>query len=817
MNAEQQFAQATQRTAGELRAIAESSAARQLSHLSLPEIDKLSDLVAQVMPAGNVPSMILNGLLRVTGRHQMGDAARRDVNMLLNGVEQVLDTAVYSTLFAGPAAVLWGYRNLLKLAGKSTEDYFPEGAWQFYVEYALREDTARHTLETFAFDTELSRHNIRLSKADRLTAWMMTCIYCLHQYHELLKNEWRERVYTSLLASVARSLPNAANFAGLYRFWEKQRPYARGTDAAPDEIYALYRRRKFDAILEDTLQRLPPAQHREWVTLIQAAKENDLPSYQRQMTILSRLAPDTYNEVRQPIPLKDARIALIWQGCYMLFPVCQPESSLPTDVHTVRAMVNEVLSGSQRISNPLLPLARIRRETWPRLNKRLTVQLRAELDALQNAPIIINGDVRARSLPLAELRQAERGVGSHAMTIFDTGETFVFDLSHIFFDGVWGAALAEILTNEALAWAVYLRRLPPAAPTSVKPRQISIQFTSSDLGLIAQAPRVTSEISVETNAVNIQAILTLRKLLERRNENIRLTANDLLLLYRAIHAATYRPDGAMLQALKDALREGGPVGAAARAALDAIEASHATNPAVLIPIDASQRQPRERLYPMNFEVPLKELDLLSLHARTLEALHAYQSTAKGKRDKIYEKFDELQRTYLATLAGFGEVVAKSKQIASSGEDTTVGVLKLVGILPTPVQHMLEKIPQRSDMLNDLIRGREVLSNLGVVAKTSSLIRFITAKDDNEQKSLAWGVITDATGTLHLSLRDFRPHVGLLLEAQRPDLATWITRDYLEAYARGINEYTRELRRITLSSRETQISSPLLDPVGVKPA
>jgi hypothetical protein len=808
VDAEQRYAQATQRTAGDLRLIAESSAARDLSHLSLPEIESLSDLVAKVMPAGNVPAMILTGLTRIGTRHKTADTTRRDVNLLLKGVEQVLDTAVYSTLFAGPAAVLWGYRNILKLAGQSPDDFFPEGAWQFYTEYALREDTARHSLETFGFDTELTRHNLRISSINRLTAWVMASVYCLHQYPELLKNEWRERVYTNLLNVVTKDLPEqeATIYRGLYRQWQKQCPYGRDADAAPDETYAIYRRRKFDSLLEDALQRLTPAQHREWVTLVHQAKENDLPAYQRQMSILAALIPDVYNEVRQPIPIEQAHIALIWQGRYALIPICQPGSNLPADVNVVRSQIADVLAAKRYPSDPLIPLARMRRSTWQRLNKRFAIPLRAELDALQTAPIVINGDIRPRDLPLAELRQSERGVGSQAMTIFDTGETFVFDFSHIFFDGTWGAALAEILTNEALAWAAYLNRLPKTEVACPKPRLLSMQFASADLEVIAQAPRATPEVSAETDAVNIQGILTLRKLFERRNGRIRLTANDLLLLYRAIHAAIYQPDDALAAALKEASRQGGPVATGARAAIETLAEARTTNPAVLIPVDASHHHPGDRLYPMNFEVPLKELDLLNLHAQTLQALHAYQS-ATGKRDQIYEQFDQLQRTYLASLAGFGELMAKAKAIAISGEDTTIGVLKLVGVLPAPVQRLLESIPQRSDMLNDLIRGREVFSNLGAVAKTSSLTRFITAKDDNEQKTLAWAVITDAAGTLRLSLRDFRPHVGLLLAANQRDLATWMTRDYLETYARGINQYIRELRRITLASRETRLSQP----------
>lgn len=802
MDAEQRYLQATQRTAGDLRTIAESRAARELSHLSLPEIETLTELVAQVVPAGNVPGMILNGLLRLSGRRQMADVAHRDVNMLLKGVEQVLDAAVYSTFFAGPAAVLWGYRNLLKLAGKPPEDFFPDGAWQFYVEYALREDTARHAVETYGFDTGLARYGIHLSAVDRLTSWAMACIHCLHNYQELLKNEWREKVYLNLLIQVTKKLPEADSYVYLSRLWENQRPYARSADVGDQETYALYRRRKFDELLEGALSRLPADVHREWVTKVQTAKEHDLPLYLRQMSVLARLVPDTYNETRQNLRIEQAHVGVIWRGKYTLIPACQPGTSLPADVQTVRVQIGQLMSAtsSGEQSEPLLSLARLRRASWPRLMKQLNSSLASELDVLGLAPILLNGDPRSRNLPLAELRQAERGIGSHAVTIFDTSETFVFDMSHIFFDGLWGASLAEILTNEALAWGTYLHDLPLVGVDALRPRELTFCFTSTDLESVAQAQRVTFEVSVENNNINIRAILTLRKLFERRNERIRLTVNDFLLLYRAIHAATYKPDPELMDALKNAAASNGPSRPGARAALEAIELSGTTNPAVLIPIDASQRGPRERLYPMNFDVPLKDLNLLELHANSLKALDAYQESTSD-REKLYDDFDQYQRTYLATLAGFGEVVAKAKRIAASGEDTSIGVLKLVGVLPTPIQHLLEKIPQRSDMLNDLIRGREVLSNLGAVAKSSSLVRFITAKDDNEQKSLAWGVITDAAGTLHISLRDFRPHVGLLVTARRNDLAEWVARDYLESYVRGLNDYLRGLRRITLASRE----------------
>jgi len=128
--------------------------------------------------------------------------------------------------------VIWGYQNLLKLAGKDPESSFPDGIWQFYVDYALREDTARHVNETHGFDTILRQHNIRLSETDRITSWVMAAISGIHQYDALLEIEWRERVSTSLLRELTQGLPDAARYAGLYREWEIQRPYRRGAEAA---------------------------------------------------------------------------------------------------------------------------------------------------------------------------------------------------------------------------------------------------------------------------------------------------------------------------------------------------------------------------------------------------------------------------------------------------------------------------------------------------------------------------------------------------------------------------------------------------------
>lgn len=799
------FKEASIKTADNLKTIAQSQLLRDLSRLSLPEIEAATNLISQVIPAGNIPGAILSGLARLAGHRPPIKTIKRDIDLLFQGVEQFLDKAAYVAFFAGPAAVIWGYQNLLKLAGKDPEDSFPEGTWQFYVGYALREDTARHANETHGFDTLLAQHHLRLDAVDRVTAWVMAAIHCLRQFDDLLANEWRERVYLTLLREATAGLPEAARFTNLYRAWELQRPYGRGQDAGPDETYPAYRRAKFDNFLAGALRDFPENLRRAWESKASAAEAEDLPAYQRQMSILAYLDPEVYGEARLSVPVQHAHVGVIDQARYYLIPIFSPGTNQPVDVATVRAQVARLMaSPSEAPPAQLSELARVKRTALSGLRGKITPALNEELNGLRFTPILLNCGPRSRALPLSELRQAERGIGDHALTIFDTGETFVFDQSHIFFDGAWGAALAEILTNAALSWAVYLSSLPPAQPARQKLYSApGFHFQSSEHDLISQAPHVMAEVGAESDEVNLNAILNLRKFFKQRSDVLQLTVNDLLVLYRAIHAVTYQPDSRLVTELKK-LADDNATKLAAQAALEEIERARRASPAILIPIDASQRSPRARLYPMSFEVPLNDLDFIQLHTQTLHALAAYENR-RGDRTALYAEFDRLQRTYLATLAGFGAVMARAKDIAILGESTSVGSIKLLAHMPTPLQRLLDNIPGRFDVLNDIIKGREVFSNVGAVAKTSTLTRFITAKDDNDKKTLAWGVITDAHNVMRVTLRDFRPHVALLDAAGQRDLARRLAEDYLAAYVRGLNQYVLDLRRMTITRRITRFA------------
>ncbi len=774
--------------------------------LSEAEIAELVKQLSPVMPAGDIPGVIASGLARLNERHIMRDAANDKRRQLSARLKPLIDRATYLGIFAGPATAIWLYQNLLSRAGVGINDAFPNGLWQFYCQYALREDTARHTNESCGFDTILQVHDIYLNRVDRVTAWVMAAVHILHQYNDLLENEWRERVYTHELREVTSDLPDAAHYARIYRNWRSRLPYHRAEDAGFDETYPEYRRRKFDRYLKEATKKLPAKHRAIWKARLQQLEAEALPRYQRQMTILAHLSPGTYREEKHLIELRKARIALIYQGAYYLLPVCQPNGK-PIQIEHVRSKIATILATPGK-GNPfqLTYFPGMRRAALAEfLQKSQNPDLR-KLSILESVPIIINVDRRDPSLPLASLRRAERGIGSHPLTLIDTGKTMVFDQSHIFFDGAWGAAMAEIMTNEATSWGVYLYTLPPARPTGKLPYTLNISLTSDDLAMIQRLPRVEQEAWAESSAVKIKAILALRKMFKRRSDLIKLTVNDLLVLYRGIHTAIYQPSSLLLDDLKNYVQKlaGDPVALAAMRALKRSWESQRINPSLLIPVDASETSPRERVHPLGFEVPLSDLNLLALHREVVAALNAYWHCT-GDRHEAYQKFDRLQREYLTTIAAFGEVFNKAKQIAATGESASLGTLKLLAHLPPLVQHWLDRISTEVDVINDLLKGNEVFSNIGAVVPTSTLTRFLSAKDDNEKKDLVWGVLTDASGVMRITLRDFRPHVRLFVETGYQELANRIAQDYLDSYAEGLNQFVTDLRRITIASRETRLA------------
>lgn len=789
-NMEQGYIEATVRTAGDLRTIATTSEMLSLSELDLPEIERITSEVARVVPAGNVPGMILSGLSRLNGRTLDEAESRKYMDLLFRGVRMSLDRAIYGTFFAGPAAVIYGFQQLLRLAGKDPDSAFPNGTWQFYLEFALREDSARHANETVGFFNAVSN----LSDADKLASWMLSTAHFIHQIPGVLSNEWRERIVLKLLNDLAdtHKIRKAGEYAKLYGQWESIRPYNRPAN----EPYGVYRRRVFDSFWQPYLNNLPRKAQEQFSEQLRQAELTRLPAYQRQMSWLGYLKPEAHNETRIFYPIEEARLGIIWQARYYLIPLMDC-----LDVATARKHAHAILKHTPNTLPAALDdvLVGAPRGEQAALRAQLDAETQSELNMLRYTPLLINWDERDLRQPLAFIRRGKRGIGDHALTIFRTAESSVFDQSHIFFDGAWGAAVAQILTNEAVSWAEEIGRHPKITASKV-PYSPSLQ-TPPKLAKQAGKLGVVVEACAENTLIQMKPIVSLRKLMKQRSDHLaRVTVNDLLLLYRALHAMMYRPSPRLEQALHR-LTQDSRTGThrAYLAAMDAMQKIQGRNPAILIPIDASRFDPRERVFPTTFRNPLT--DFLDMHRKTMMALTDWKNSGNDEK-KAFKAFQEQQIIYLRMIGGFGELLSRYKEIALSGKSTSTASIKFLAHMPGAIQKMLNNIPGRFDILNELIKGEEVFSNLGRVAPGSNLRRFITAKDDNDQKTFSWGIITDDRDMVHISLRDFRPHVKVLNDAGLHSLAQLIVQDYLDAYAEGLNVYVNELREITVASEKS---------------
>lgn len=811
----------------------------QLSRLTLPEIRAIQREIAQVLPAGNLPAFVLSGLVKLKGRRVGPDQVRRDITALLRGVS-LLPQGLYGIFVAGPAAVLHAYQKLLQLAGKDPASAFPQGAWQFYLQFGLREDAARHASETAGFHWSLP------SPADPVAmaaAWVCAALDVLYRYDDLLAADWTERVMLRLLleegaeAGVADGPP----WATLVRDWGKLRPYHRPANGSD---YLLHRRNVFQDFLQERLNALPAAARERLRQRFQARRVEELPAYQEQMSVLATLEPDRYQEHKRPIRLWRAVIAFIWQDHTYLLPVCQrdgrgsplcyplhidnappfplyafPSGELcdatrrplvsdrsgrvwcreggqflgylrPPAPEAIRGWLAAILSAPALGAPPTLDLllAESPRSLQPQLRRKLSADTRAELSALRRAPIVINWDCRPHELPLAHIRRDRRGIGDHALTIFRTDRSIVFDQSHIFFDGMWGLAVAEVMTGSAVhAYRCLAGRPAARQALSLQPLKL---IGSSEVEALAQEHLQRGEAAAESDGVDMRRLLRLREWLLQRG--VRLTVNDLLLLYRSFHAAGYRPSPHVQQTLKDfRSRAASPE---ARVAWRAIETTLArlreTNPALLIPMDGSNVSPRERVFPTTFRNPLTEM-----RDRFIAAREGYQACRASPDPDRWAVFDQARRELLAYLKAFGELLDALKAVTMRGESFNTATIRLLAHLPASMQHLLDQIPQHIGVLNEIIKGNEVFSNVGRVASGTSLTRFISAKDDGETKELVWGVLTDDQGRMRVSLRDFRPFVPLLLALGEASLADLLAQDYLESYVQGFNGFVTELSAI----------------------
>src|SRR5579864_4753449 len=217
------------------------------THVTLPEQKALVDEIARLIPSGNVASLVTAGLMRAPGRIVADSDNRRNLTLLLQGMQTFLDKAAYQAFFVGPSAVLSAYQLMLKLAGKDPDQSFPDGTWQFYVEFGLREDSGRHTCETTGFQDAAAREDWKLESTDELACWLAAASWLLARYEDLLACDWDEHIRLRQYAEQVKDEHLRAD-------WIKHRPY-RVPDGVADSDYIVYRRVQFAAFYEAALAR----------------------------------------------------------------------------------------------------------------------------------------------------------------------------------------------------------------------------------------------------------------------------------------------------------------------------------------------------------------------------------------------------------------------------------------------------------------------------------------------------------------------------------------------------------------------------------
>jgi hypothetical protein len=881
-----EFARQVRQTRRSLDTIDDTSLV-DLTHLAADAVRQLKQELAEIFPASNLPAFLLQGLIQLDDRAIKQDRVIADLRVLFRGSKQI---GLYSTFFAAPALVLYGYQRLLALAGKDIDSAFPDGPWQFYTQFGLREDAARHCVETTGF----GRVAAAVSEIDAATCWVYAAMCTLFGYDALLANEWEERILPRVLDAVleesAATLPGklprksaerqqmlAERVAELRRRyqlgdlvadWAKRRPYSipppglpfdkrrpsvpNGTnrphesDASLDD-YPAYRRACFREYWAEATKHLPPDLHVELNRRAAARRATDLPAYQQQLTLLMTLRAETYQEHRTPLPTHMLQVALIAGGRYHLIGVCARDAEgrllifpidagadspgvplpltraadgglrdrydrvveidragrvraggdllgrlRPPPIAQVKGQVAAALRHAQARGGSVegppdtdLLLAQALRERQRALRGQLGDAAQADLTALRYAPIIINWDQHDGAQPLTELRRTRRGCGDHALTLVRTDRSIVFDMSHIFFDALWGMALAEIMTGCATALLPLVAR---AKTARIAAEMLSLTPTPA-FRATARAAAADSpvEVSAENDTVNLRALSTLRRRMVKIE--LDLTVNDLLLLARCDHAATYWPGAEAEQALEliAASAGGGPITQQYRRHL---EQQRAINPALLIPMDASANDPRLRLYPTTFRNPRP--GLLPGLERCDSLLARLRRYADAATRQEFER--ERQELYLE-LRSYAALLRALKQVTMRGESFTTAALRLMAHLPGAMQSLVDLIPQKIGILNEIIKGHEVFSNAGQVAATSSITRFASSRDDGDTKLLVWGVMSDADGTLVLTLRDFRPYVAPLLRLGRADLARVLAQDYLDTYAACVDSLAQRIQRV----------------------
>ncbi|MBZ0307214.1 MAG: choline/carnitine O-acyltransferase, partial [Anaerolineae bacterium] len=618
----------------------------------------------------------------------------------------------------------------------------------------------------------------------------LATMWLLRDYDYLLANLWEENIRLQVIEETT-------GLTNLHRTWQQICPFITPQGETSLSL-PIYRRQRFEHFCTEHLQQVGTTQRRQFERVWnsperQQQREHAIRTYQQQLSIRTFLSPDEYSEKRTPIRASDLHIGIIHRGSYYLIPVVDPTS--PTAPAVVYNQVSAILHAKNQEAQLDLELVTAPRASQPQLRKLLSREQRQAIEQLQHAPILINWDQANRDLPLTIIRNQHRGIGDHALTLFRTNQSMVFDFSHIYFDGPWAMQIAEMLTNEAVQYLHKRDAIKITLPQTTASQPLNLETGSRLQRALQKFPPTINYVSAE-NSADLAPINDLRKILAQRTKpTVKITVNDLLVLYRTIFNQRYQPGNQLLRALND-LRKHDKSRTLTKTVDDMFVAIPEINPSLMIPIDASRFEPRERIFPSTFRSPL--IDFRHEHDHVIELLNDMNSKLfrKGESREIFLKSRE---KYLGTLSVFGEVMRRYRAIAIQGESMSTTAIRLIAGLPGAMQRLMDGLPGHFDFMNEAIKGEEVFSNVGQVTPGSSLSRFSSAKDDNDKKVLVWGIMTDNQGILHLTLRDFRPQVRTLAAEGHIQLARLITQDFLDAYLRGFITFINEVNAIITAS------------------
>ncbi len=905
--------------ASQVMAVAEETDHRSVSNIVDEAESKIQKRKAEEISKGPAGSSLLAFIRQ--GRTHLESRTLTQSDFL----EFLATRGVYEAFITGPAAILTIFQ---KVRGKEADEAFPQGTWQFYTEFGLREDQARHANETLGYHRHIPAD---AREVDAASSWVYQIINTYFEYDVLLENEWTERTLLRLadevieesiierilerqgeqsndlelfknikeqfkegtltkeerqeirqrfkklkgqikkenIEEVERERGEIKRNLGLERIrsdWVKRRPYKRDPHV-PDETYPKYRRREFLAYFNERVQNLTSLLiDRIWEEYYDLLAD-DLPGYQEQMSIMYALNPERYTEKREEIPLWKAKVGFISNGYYYLIDVCardeegnlllfdlgRPEEQgtpivlvedeegrlwdtagaqvtvnlkgeveiegehrmfllRPISPQELKKRVTEILHHSRQMelntSDLDLMLVEAPRAEQERLRELLSARSQWELEQLRLAPIILNWDLQDLTQTLGDIRTNRRGIGDHALTIFRTDQSFVFDQSHIFFDAIWGMALSQIMTDGAIELYETFAQIPIVPPTGMLEKaghqkqysayQLFMRSNPSfEEEVKVKAYRGRQDVSVENRSVDLAKINELRHLL--RPIGINITVNDILTLYRSIYDPIYAEVVAAglgvrrkLMSRLDGVLPSGPRKLEAVKLIDDILMDMkvelgTSNPSLLIPMDASFINPKERLFPTTFRNPFVEIYTLYRQTRGL-----YEDLLVEYSEDTNRAFIEKRKELCKHILGFAEYFGALKRMTMQGESFNTATIKMLAHLPPSMQSTLDMIPQKISALNEIIKGEEVFSNAGQVARGSSLSRFMSAKDDGETKKLIWGIMCDKDGQITISLRDFRKHVPIFIRIGGERLARMLAQDYLDRYARGLNSFVKEM-------------------------